>query len=34
MLEAYRDGLATILDGFDLIHSQDCLSANAALVLR
>jgi glycosyltransferase-like protein len=34
MLEAYRDGLATLLDGFDVIHSQDCLSANAALALR
>ena len=36
MLEAYRDGLAEPLgDGdFDLIHSQDCLSANAALELR
>jgi glycosyltransferase-like protein len=36
MLEAYRDGLAEPLGegGFDLIHSQDCLSANAALQLR
>jgi len=34
MLEAYRDGLATLLGGFDVIHSQDCLSANAALGLR
>ena len=36
MLDAYRDGLAEPLaDGrFDLIHSQDCLSANAALELR
>jgi glycosyltransferase-like protein len=36
MLEAYRDGLAEPLGegGFDLIHSQDCLSANAALELR
>jgi glycosyltransferase-like protein len=36
MLAAYRDGLAGPLAnaGFDLIHSQDCLSANAALELR
>ncbi len=36
MLDAYRDGLARPLaDGaFDLIHAQDCLSANAALELR
>jgi glycosyltransferase-like protein len=36
MLAAYRDGLAGPLrsGGFDLIHSQDCLSANAALELR
>ena len=36
MLAAYRDGLADPLaEGrFDLIHSQDCLSANAALELR
>jgi glycosyltransferase-like protein len=36
MLAAYRDGLARPLAnaGFDLIHSQDCLSANAALELR
>jgi len=36
MLAIYRDGLAEPLsDGrFDLIHSQDCLSANAALELR
>jgi glycosyltransferase-like protein len=36
MLAAYRDGLAEPLaDGrFDLIHSQDCLSANAAVELR
>jgi glycosyltransferase-like protein len=34
MLEAYRDGLVDVLHGFDLIHSQDCLSANAALALR
>jgi glycosyltransferase-like protein len=36
MLEAYADGLAEPLreGGFDLVHSQDCLSANAALTLR
>jgi glycosyltransferase-like protein len=34
MLEAYRDGLRPLLSGFDVVHSQDCLSANAALALR
>jgi glycosyltransferase-like protein len=36
MIAAYRDGLAGPLgDGrFDLVHCQDCLSANAALELR
>ncbi len=34
MLEAYRDGLTSLLRGFDVIHSQDCLSANAALAVR
>jgi glycosyltransferase-like protein len=36
MLTAYRDGLAEPLAArrFDVIHSQDCLSANAALELR
>jgi glycosyltransferase-like protein len=36
MLEAYRDGLAEPLGegDFDIVHSQDCLSANAALELR
>lgn len=36
MLASFRDGLAEPLGagGFDLIHSQDCLSANAALELR
>jgi glycosyltransferase-like protein len=36
MLAAYRDGLAAPLSrgGFDVVHSQDCLSANAALELR
>ena len=32
MLDAYAEGLR--LDGFDIVHSQDCLSANAALALR
>jgi glycosyltransferase-like protein len=32
MLDTYAEGLR--LDGFDIVHSQDCLSANAALVLR
>jgi glycosyltransferase-like protein len=36
MLSAYREGLAAPLadGGFDVIHAQDCLSANAALELR
>ena len=34
MLDAYRDGLAAVLRDFDVIHAQDCLSANAALALR
>lgn len=36
MLAAYRDGLAAPLSegGFDVIHAQDCLSANAAIELR
>ncbi|HEX6021883.1 MAG TPA: MSMEG_0565 family glycosyltransferase, partial [Solirubrobacter sp.] len=32
MLQTYADGLR--LDGFDIVHAQDCLSANAALALR
>ena len=32
MLDAYADGLQ--LGGFDIVHAQDCLSANAALTLR
>jgi glycosyltransferase-like protein len=32
MLDTYAEGLR--LDGFDIVHSQDCLSANAALALR
>src|SRR5262249_23115489 len=36
MLAAYRDGLAELLAErrFDVVHAQDCLSANAALELR
>jgi glycosyltransferase-like protein len=36
MLEAYADGLARLLPGggHDVVHAQDCLSANAALDLR
>ncbi len=36
MIAAYRDGLRPLLrDGrFDVVHAQDCLSANAALALR
>jgi glycosyltransferase-like protein len=36
MIAAYRDGLRPLLgDGrFDVVHAQDCLSANAALELR
>jgi glycosyltransferase-like protein len=34
MLAAYTEGLRTRLLGFDVIHAQDCLSANAALALR
>jgi glycosyltransferase-like protein len=36
MLEAYRDGLRPLLarGAFDVVHAQDCLSANAALDLR
>src|SRR3954452_15327200 len=32
MLDIYAEGLR--LDGFDIVHTQDCLSANAALALR
>jgi glycosyltransferase-like protein len=32
MLETYSEGLR--LSGFDIVHAQDCLSANAALALR
>lgn len=36
MLAAYAEGLAELLPrgGFDVVHAQDCLSANAALELR
>lgn len=36
MLDAYREGLRPILcdGGFDIVHAQDCLSANTALDLR
>jgi glycosyltransferase-like protein len=34
MLAAYTEGLAPLTLGFDVVHSQDCLSANAALELR
>lgn len=36
MVAAYRDGLRALLaDGeFDIVHAQDCISANAALDLR
>lgn len=36
MLGAYREGLRPLLAdrGFDIVHAQDCLSANAALDLR
>jgi glycosyltransferase-like protein len=32
MLQTYTEGLQ--LDGFEIVHAQDCLSANAALALR
>jgi glycosyltransferase-like protein len=36
MIAAYRDGLRPLLGSgrFDIVHAQDCLSANAALELR
>lgn len=36
MLETYGEGLAGMLPGggFDLVHAQDCLSANAAIEVR
>jgi len=35
-IEAYRDGLRPLLAGrrVDVVHAQDCISANAALALR
>ena len=34
MMRAYAAGLRPILAGYDVVHAQDCLSANAALALR
>jgi glycosyltransferase-like protein len=34
MIDAYAAGLRERLDGFDVVHAQDCISANAALALR
>jgi glycosyltransferase-like protein len=36
MVDAYREGLRPLLaeGGFDVVHAQDCISANAALDLR
>jgi glycosyltransferase-like protein len=36
MVAAYREGLRPMLadGGFDIVHAQDCISANAALDLR
>lgn len=34
MITAYADGLAPLLPGHDVVHAQDCLSANAGLILR
>ncbi len=36
MVAAYREGLRRMLadGGFDIVHAQDCISANAALDLR
>ncbi|HEY7074647.1 MAG TPA: MSMEG_0565 family glycosyltransferase [Solirubrobacteraceae bacterium] len=34
MIEAYAEGLRDRLAGFDVVHAQDCISANAALALR
>jgi glycosyltransferase-like protein len=35
-IDAYREGLRPLLQrgGFDVVHAQDCISANAALGLR
>ena len=34
MLEAYAEGLRPLLGTHDIVHAQDCLSANAALQLK
>ncbi|HEX5781166.1 MAG TPA: MSMEG_0565 family glycosyltransferase [Solirubrobacteraceae bacterium] len=34
MMEAYAGGLRPLLGEYDVVHAQDCLSANAALTLR
>jgi glycosyltransferase-like protein len=34
MMEVYAEGLRPLLAGYDVVHAQDCLSANAALALR
>jgi glycosyltransferase-like protein len=34
MIDAYAEGLRDRLGGFDVVHAQDCISANAALLLR
>jgi glycosyltransferase-like protein len=34
MIDAYAEGLRDRLAGFDVVHAQDCISANAALTLR
>ena len=34
MMVVYADGLRSLLRDFDVVHAQDCLSANAALALR
>jgi glycosyltransferase-like protein len=34
MMAVYAEGLRPLLTGYDVVHAQDCLSANAALTLR
>ncbi len=34
LIDAYSAGLADRLGGFDLVHAQDCISANASVALR
>jgi glycosyltransferase-like protein len=34
MMATYAEGLRPLLGGYDVVHTQDCLSANAALTLR